>query len=414
MEQIKVLHLSTYDQNHGAAIAARRIHQSLLREGIKSSMLVKEKYSREDSIHETNKSFFNRSILKIRSLKEKKLLSTYSHEYFSPGISGYKSLKAIRKFKPDIVHLHWITSEFLSIQFLHQLSIPVIWTLQDCWAFTGGCHYFGNCDKFTSICSCCPVLHSKKKHDLSTDCFLHKQEAYNANTLFFTTPSQWMFNQIRQSSLLKHAPCRVIPNSLDLNVFKPFDKKEARKELKIPADKKIILFGALHANTDKRKGWDVLSEALSVIPKEETEVVVFGAKENGTDTIHTLPLRLIKTVNNPTDLAKIYSSADVMITPSLQEAFGQTASESLACGTPVVAFDGTGVADIVDHTLNGFLAKNFSPEALADGIQYVLSKTDSIDFKTKALEKVQKSFNEAIVAKKYISLYKSILQKDFS
>jgi glycosyltransferase involved in cell wall biosynthesis len=207
----------------------------------------------------------------------------------------------------------------------------------------------------------------------------------------------------------------VIPNGLDSEQYKPIERRLAREVLKLPQDKQLILFGAMGATSDSRKGFNWLELALQHLSnsryEENIEIVVFGSSQPENAINLGFKSHYLGYLQDDISLALVYSAADVMIVPSVQEAFGQTASESLACGTPVVCFDTTGLKDIVEHQENGYRAKGFSAEDLANGIAWVLQDEQRWQsLSRRAREKVEQEFTLEIQARRYLKLYQEVLQ----
>ena len=202
---------------------------------------------------------------------------------------------------------------------------------------------------------------------------------------------------------------------MDIETYKPIDRQVARRLLNLPQDKQIILFGAAGVATDDpRKGFYLLQSALQKLSKsgwqDKVELVVFGATEPEKPVELGFKTHYLGRLHDDISLALVYSTADVMIVPSIQEAFGQTASESLACGVPVVAFNATGLKDIVDHEQNGYLAKPFEPEDLAQGIAYILQdKERHQKLCDRAREKAEKEFTPELQARRYSSIFSEIV-----
>jgi glycosyltransferase involved in cell wall biosynthesis len=224
--------------------------------------------------------------------------------------------------------------------------------------FTGGCHYSRECNKYTQSCGYCPQLKSQQDGDISRWVWWRKTKAWKNLDLTIVTPSQWLANCARNSSLFKDLRIEVIHNGLDIQRFKPIEKNTARHLLGLPQDKQLILFGSVSPTSDNRKGFLLLKPALqklsqSPMLQERLELVIFGASEPKEPIDVGFKIRYLGRLNDDISLALTYSAADVMIVQSIQEAFGQTASESLSCGTPVVAFNANGLKDIVDHQQNG-------------------------------------------------------------
>ncbi len=185
-----------------------------------------------------------------------------------------------------------------------------------------------------------------------------KNQSLENLDLTIVTPSQWLANCARNSSIFKDLRIEVIHNGLDIQRFKPIENNTARHLLGLPQDKELILFGSVSPTSYNRKGFHLLRPALqklsqSPMLQERLELVIFGASEPKEPIDVGFKIRYLGRLNDDISIALTYSAADVMIVPSIQEAFGQTASESLSFGTPIVAFNANGLKDIVDHQQNG-------------------------------------------------------------
>jgi len=222
--------------------------------------------------------------------------------------------------------------------------------------------------------------------------------------------SKWLSNCSRNSTLLGNIRTLTLPNPLDTNTFKPSDKEKSRELWSLPKYKKLVLFGAIGGSNDFRKGFKELCEALHKLEDKDIELVVFGSIKPEIELDFGFKTHYLGHLHDDVSLVTLYSAADVMIVPSLQEAFGQTASESMACGTPVVAFGHTGLLDIIDHKKNGYLAKPFSTDDLSSGIEWILNNKNYEELCQKARNKVVGEFDSVVVAKKYIDLYEEILK----
>lgn len=141
---------------------------------------------------------------------------------------------------------------------MKRLDLPLVWTCHDMWAFTGGCHYSGNCDRYTKSCGSCPQLHSGTDRDLSRWVWQRKHQAWKELNLTIVTPSKWLAECARNSSLCQGLRIEVIPNGLDTQIYKPINKQQARNILGLPLDAQIILFGAIGATSAPRKGFQLL------------------------------------------------------------------------------------------------------------------------------------------------------------
>jgi glycosyltransferase involved in cell wall biosynthesis len=415
---MKVTLINTSDSGGGAALACRRLMKALELNDTHVEMLVQKKASDETHIH-VNKA----GKVKVQyDFLAERLPFIFFHERdksvrfaFSTANSGTSIVKQSVISDADILHLHWTNSGFLSINNLKQvldLKKPVVWTLHDMWTFTGGCHYTGNCDHFLYECGNCPVLKDSGENDISHKGWLKKKSLYeHAGNIVFVTCSNWLADVARKSSLLRDFRIETIPNPIDTSVFYPKDKSETRAKWNIDPQVKIILFGAANI-MDRRKGIRYLVEALDLFKRtyldDTVEIVIFG-KNKSFDTAE-LPYRVhnLSIIQSQSDMAEIYSMADVFVLPSLEDNLPNTIMESMACGTPVVAFNTGGIPDMIDHLENGYLAVYQDAADLANGLEWVFTNKNA-DISAKARKKVTENFSNDIVARQYIDLYQSIL-----
>ncbi|NUU95816.1 glycosyl transferase family 1 [Marinitoga sp. 1135] len=413
---MKVVHINTTDTGGGAAIAAHRLHLALLEKGIKSKMIVANKRTDELNIELAREGNIERHIYsKIRSLKEKIILYKYRNRknkiIFSTGRYGIDISKHPSVLEADVIHLHWINSNYISLKVLRKLAKlekKMVWTLHDSWAFTGGCHVRYGCTNYMNKCGNCLMLDSNKKNDLSRKIFNEKIKVYRSfKDLTIITPSNWLGNEVKKSYLLKKYPLKIIPNILDDRIFKPLDKEYSRYILNLDSNKnkKYILFGAISATETPYKGWEYLKKALEILKKEKRliqniELLVFGASYS--KDIENLPFktRFMGKIHDEYTLSLLYNAADVFVGPSLEEAFGQTFNEAIFCGTPAVGFENTGVEDIIEHKKNGYLAKYKNSKDLADGVLYCLNNLKNVKLKNERLKRNN-------ILKEIINVYKN-------
>lgn len=412
---MKILHLSRSDIGGGAARGAYWLHNALQQAGIESNMLVATKLS-EDSRVIGSSGTTSKLLYELRYKLDSLPLSLFYKENRDFSISWVPSNIAsqIKKINPDIINIHWIGGGFLKLEELVKFNKPIVWTLRDMWAFTGGCHYSGDCVKYADNCGACLVLKSRQENDISRKCWHRKDKIWKKLNLTIAPLTHWLADCARQSSLLKNTRIQVIPNALDPAKFKPLPKLLAKKVLGINPDKKIIAFGAVYT-TEKRKGFQYLVPALQKLAAsglgERAELVVFGSSKPQEEPDLGMKATYLGRLNDDISLALVYAAADVMVVPSVQEAFGKTAMEALACGTPVVSFDSTGLKDIVEHLQNGYRAECFSVEDLARGINWVLEDEERWQaLSYRAREKVEQEFTLEIQARAYKKLYEEVLE----
>lgn len=417
---MKILLVNTYTDLGGAARATQRIFEGLLEQGANVNLLTEEGLSNQlqkGTSHEGLKYLTRKITNKIRRQIDRLPLMAYPRREkasFASSSTPDWLANSIQRLNPDVIHLNWISDGFMRIESLAALNRPLLWTLHDAWPFTGGCHYTSECQRFSANCGACPQLHSKSESDLSRKIWERKSKSWSNADITLIAPSRWMASEARKSSLFRKSRIEVVPNGLDTRVFRPIEKKTARRLLGLPYGKKLILFGALGATTDSRKGFHFLQTALQQIADDsalspELEFVIFGCAKNEKKPEIKIPSTLFERIDNDERLATLYSACDIMVVPSTEESFGQTASEAMACGTPVVAFASTGLLDIVDHLSCGYLARPFDPLDLAGGIRYLLSDRARLEeFSNKARQKVATHYGLDRVARLYLEIYQQI------
>ena len=412
---MKSLLINTADISGGAARAAYRIHKGLQEIDINSKMLVQTKLSDDRTVIAPDAKVKKGLALLRPTLDStfKNLFSGGSKTIFSLAWLPFSDIPSqIKSISPDLVHLHWVCDGMLRIEDLKRINKPIIWTLHDMWAFTGGCHYSDGCDRFQQDCGNCPKLNRSSKNVLSRSILRRKKKAWVGLDITIVTPSKWLAECAKESSLFKDRRIEIIHNGLDLNLYKPIDKTTAREIWDLPINKKLILFGAMNATSEYRKGFDLLYEGLKQLAvkwSDKAELIVFGAGEPGNPPDFGLPVHYLGYLHDDVSIALLYAAADVMVTPSRQDNLPNTIVEPLSCGTPVVAYDVGGMPDMLDHKLNGYLAKSFDTSDLAVGINWVLSNENRHkELCIKAREKAVACFDIEKVAKQYESLYQEI------
>ena len=420
---MKVLHLSTADGNGGAARGAYWMHQSLRQAGVDSWMLVAEKYTSDSTVIGPTGITGSQKVLNgIRQTVEYWPLKQYQNKKpgaFSPAIYPSKIARQVEAIDPDIINLHWVAGGLLRPQDLSKFQQTrtrlLVWTLRDMWPFTGGCHYTEDCLAYQTSCGQCPALGSTKTHDLAYRGWRRKQATWKDIDMTIVPLSEWLADCACKSSLFAHRQIQVISNAIDAEKYRPIDQVIARRLLDLPQNKKLILFGAFSPTADARKGFRYLRAALHHLTEQPShqqfEAVIFGTDRPTQDLNLKLPTTFLGRLYDDTMLALAYSSADVMVVPSIQDAFGKTSIEAMACGTPVVAFDSTGLKDSVTHQYNGYAAHCFDPVDLANGIAWVTAEDDRWQtLSQNARQTVEAKFTLAHQAEQYKQLYQQLMQ----
>lgn len=411
---MRVMYLNTNDNWGGAARAAVRLLSGVREAGVEAQMFVQCKLSDDTAVVGPDGHFGNK-LAKIRTILDCAPVSMYPKRnrfIFSPAFLPDKLQRNVNALNPDIIHLHWLGEGFLRIESLARFKRPIVWTLHDSWAFTGGCHLPFDCLNYREQCGCCPVLGSNRNNDLSRWVWRRKERTFSKLDLTVVVPSRWLARCAESSALLHGFPIEVIPNGLDLERFKPLDKLLARKTFGLPQDKKIILFGAISSTSDKNKGFHLLMPALQRLAdkgwKEKVEILVFGSSKPADAPDFGLRTRYFGQLHDDASIALLYSAADILVAPSIQENLSYTVMEAMACGTPCVAFDIGGMPDLIEHKLNGYLSQPFEAEDLAEGIDWVLADGERLRILSSRCRDKVAEFSLDRVAARYIELYKKL------
>ncbi|WP_111638653.1 glycosyltransferase family 4 protein [Marinomonas shanghaiensis] len=403
---MKILIVNTLDVQGGAARAAYRLHQALLAESVDSAMLVQSKSSDDYTVIGPNTKI-KKTLSKLRPSLDSLPLFRYknrSKTLFSLNWLPFSDVvDRINDINPDVVHLHWVNAGMMRTEDLIRIKAPIVWSLHDMWPFTDGYHYDPKFDINDYGLSSEPRLHHQAK------VFSRKNKAYRKiKNITVVGLSKWLHDCSKNSSLLGDKVHVNLPNPIDTKAYSPFNKGHARDLFNLPSNKKLVLFGAMGATSDPRKGFKELADSLSLL-NTHVELVVFGSRKPERPPNFKQKVHYLGELNDDVSLRILYSAADVMVVPSLQENLSNAIMESLSCATPAVGFDIGGNGDLIEHQKTGYLAKPFDTADLAKGIEWVLNAKNYEEVCQNARDKVLCEFDSQVVAKKYIGLYKSIL-----
>ena len=404
---MKILLINSFDSKGGAAKAAIRLHEALNGLDCNNSMLVKQKETNDPRIiAETNKVkiALNYFLTKLESFFIKILFKDINN--YSIGLfSSIGIVDRINAMKPDIVHLHWVHNSMISIKDITKIKAPIVWSMHDNWAISGGCHNFSFCKNHSKIHHRC--------NKLLNITFSRKQKALSLKeNISFLSLSSWLYKLAKDSELLRHKHNFHLPNPINTEIFTPIDQNLARNKFNLPINKKLILYGALNAATDPNKGLSILIDSLKHHSNEEYELVVFGNISNSSELNINVKTHYLGQFSDDLDINLILNTGDVLVVPSIQENFSNIILEGLASSIPVVAFNVGGNVDLVDHMKNGYLVKPFDTQEFHEGIKWILNHEKPILLKENARQKVLREFDQNIVAKKYINLYNKIINFD--
>ena len=422
---MKVLIVNTSEKTGGAAVAAHRLMDALNNHGVKARMLVRDK--------ETD----NLTVIGLQGkwrqqwyfLWERFIIFLHLHfnrqRLFEIDIANAGTdITSLREFREaDVVHLHWINQGMLSLSAIGKIlrsGKPVVWTMHDLWPATAICHYARGCKNYRTGCGHCPLLPGKGgANDLASRVWRRKQRMLDGQNISFVTCSQWLRGEAQASALLQGHHVTNIPNAIDTRVYCPADKQEARRATGLPADSKVILFVSQRV-TDERKGMDYLTEAVSQLSSQHPEMcqqvviaILGGHSEVLADRL-SLPVHSLGYVSDERQIVNIYRSADVFVTPSLEDNLPNTIMEAMACGVPCVGFRVGGIPEEIDHQKNGYVAKYRDATDLAKGIRWVLYESDYDTLSRQAVTKVAHNYSQQSVAIRYTEVYnEAIAQKHY-
>lgn len=403
---MKILQINTTVNSGSTGRIAEDIGKILIANGHESFIA----YGRGNQSSKSN-------LIKIGSQKDIILHGLKTALFDRHGFGSTKAtqelIEKIEEIKPDVIGLHNIHGYYLNIEvlfnYLEIKKIPIVWTLHDCWAFTGHCTYFDSvgCEKWKTQCEKCPkksfyptsyLLDNSKKNYLDKKKLLNKV----ANGIIIT-PSKWLKNLVEES-FLKY-PVKNIYNGIDLEIFKPQSTITSIKEKYHITKGKIIL--GVASIWDERKGLsDFVDLQHQIISDYQIVLVGLSAKQ-----IKELPTGIIgiERTENIQELAALYSASDVFVNPTYQDNFPTTNIEALACGTPVITYNTGGSPEAIDE-LTGKIVSKGDVQALAKAIEEVLNNGKS--FYTKACRlRTENRFNKEDRYVDYLLVYEKIVQK---
>ena len=294
------------------------------------------------------------------------------------------------------------------------LGAPVVWTMHDLWTFTGGCHYAGPCGRFAESCGRCPLLGARRDNDWSRSGWSRRQRIFAGKEIACVSPSRWLAERARASSLLRAADVRVIPNGIDASRFAPRDRVTQRRRWGLPEAKLLILAGSAQLRDNPRKGFPDLVQSLELLNRSgagrSAELVLFGAAAPATDELSGFKVHRLGEIAGEDAMASVYAAADIFVAPSLEDNLPNTVIEAMAAGTPVVAYATGGIPEIIDHGVNGLTAATGDPAQLAAALRTMVSDAAfRAEAGRRAREKVLRVFTRELAAEAYSELYRQVL-----
>tara|TARA_B100000579_G_scaffold400955_1_gene383038 strand:- start:2187 stop:3449 length:1263 start_codon:yes stop_codon:yes gene_type:complete len=402
-----VSHISTSSIEGGSAISARRIHEQLRADGIKSQLFVSDKDEIENCIYYLTKYPKIRIVDNLFNLFFNKLGLQY---FFIPS-SLFFNKKII---KSSIIQLYNIHGGYFQLSNLRRLKkIPMIWRLSDYWSMTGHCAYPGNCEKWMSQCQQCPSLDSYPSIGLdnTNNIWKEKKEIINNLNIKIVVPSTRLYNDVKKSPILKNKETYIIPNGIDTDKFKPLNKSKAREKLKI-SNKFSISFIAQVAFNNFRKGTHILKEVIeSFKDNKNIQFLVAGIDSNKWEN-YSFNNLIHFNYNKDTEWKRLfYNASDLVIVPSIHENFPNVILESMSCGTPVISFNTGGISNII-NSKNGVLIENLNTKELIKSISLLSKKNNLVSKLEKcSRETILRNFSVEREVNSYIEIYRNIINE---
>jgi len=410
---MKILIVNTNDIFGGASRGAYTLHRGLIKLGIDSKMIVKNKTSNDNTVFSVESRFRKKIIDKIAAKHEEYIIKKYKNSVNQISIAKYSSfqiVKFINSFNADIVNLQWINDRFLKIEDIAKINAPIVWTMRDMWPFSSGYHYDQEYKFSNDLNDFVKVSKTEINNDLNKEILQRKVKCFNKiKNLTFAGISNWLCEEAKKSIITKKHNIIHIGNGINTEVFCPKEKLHSRDVLCLPKNKVLILFGAMQSTSDVRKGFNVTKKLLEEINDKNVEFVVFGDNKDGLDNSNNR-IHFLGHINDDNLLSTLYSACDIFINPSLQEGFGKVTIEAMACGTPVVAFGHTGFLDTINHKTNGYLARPFNVNDFLNGINWCIENKNDSNLK-KSCRNNSLKYSEKLIAKKYYNLYNKIIKK---
>ena len=401
---MRIVHLTTNDEG-GAYQAAVRISRSMKKCGADSYLVLRNKNNSDNEGYELYTG--------IRRLKSKfynflNLMLSFGSvqsDYFGSDITGEELIR-----RADVIVLHW-TNSFISYRTLKKLQgmgKPVIWVMHDMWLMTGGCHIDKNCRGYERGCTGCPEARNMIRRFIAVKNFRIKEDILRIMKPYVVTPSRWLGELKDESAIFRNIKSCVINNPVDTGLYHPYsegERGEIRDEFSISRTEKMIVFCAFNAVKNTNKGFGYLKKALAGVDKDGYTLLICGSdNDESMQSIGRVKVRYAGYVEDISKMSIIYSSADVVVSPSKQENYSGVILEALSCGTPVTAFAIGGTPEIIDHLETGYIAPFGDTDKLREGIIYCCDNKDKMSERAREVRVNVNSYER--IGEKYLEIVK--------
>lgn len=411
-----MLHLAAGGLSRGASRGALWLHQGLLAQGVESQFLTTDPQPLDTGLHSVLPG--RQGQLQLTLLKQLDRLPLRAYRFdrratLSPGWIGLP-VQALPGYREaDLIHLHWINDGLLDLRSLQRCSKPIVWTVRDLWPTTGLCHYPQGCERQAAGCGCCPLLPGPHWPwpDPSHRGYRRKLHALVQAPITYVGISPWVQRQLQASPITAGRPVEMIWNCIDEERFQPLNKSEARQALGLDSEQGSVVLAELRSPASEP--WKGFQHLLTILPDLRGHGIrlwLFGAVPPDLEGVLPSDVRLFGRINDDAKLRCLYAAADLFVCPTLEEAFGKTMAEAMACGTPVLAFACSAPADLVEPGLTGALVQPGEASQLLGELQRLLPRAAQLA--PACAERARQRFSTRQAASAYSQLYARLLGED--
>ncbi len=391
---MRILHINGTSYG-GAANFVFDLHEEFLKKNVSSFVYSPKRRNINNALYPKSIFFKLHNLIKIILNKIINKIFIKSNNTITLSLfNSFEISKIIKETKPDLVNIHWLGNEFMSLKEVQSIKVPIVWTLHDMWIFQPFLHYTSERYKINS------------KQFFSNYLLQRKKKLRKKNINFIST-SDWMLQQIEDSNLFYKHQLKKISCGVNFEVWKPEDKQNCKKLFNLDNNKKIILYMSIGGN-NIRKGLNLLIDSLEFV-KNDFQLVIVG------DQYPTnIPKQLnYKFIDSPKDVytrRSLYNAADLLAAPSILEAFGLVALEASACNLPSVIFNKTGLTEVIKHKENGYVSEFSDIKDYARGIDWIF---DELSENPKRFEniknQVKNKFDIKYISNMYLDIYKNLI-----
>ena len=391
---MRILHINGTSYG-GAANFVFDLHEEFLKKNVSSFVYSPKKRNINNALYPKSIFFKLHNLIKIILNKIINKLFIKSNSTITLSLfNSFEISKIIKETKPDLVNIHWLGNEFMSLKEVQSIKVPIVWTLHDMWVFQPFLHYTSE-------------IHKINSKPFFSNYLLQRKKKLRKKNINFVSTSDWMLKKIEDSNLFYKHQLKKISCGINFEIWKPEDKQNCKKLFNLDNNKKIILYMSIGGN-NIRKGLHLLMDSLKFV-KNDFQLVIVG------DQYPTnIPKQLnYKFIDSPKDVytrRSLYNAADLLAAPSILEAFGLVALEASACNLPSVIFNKTGLTEVIKHKENGYVSEFSNIKDYARGIDWIF---DELSENPKRFEniknQVKNKFDIKYISNMYLDIYKSLI-----